>query len=459
MSLTTRHLEQILDCALKTGADFAEIFLEESNQTAIVLEDNKLEKIKSGIDIGAGIRLIKDKTIIYRSQSDVNFEALKILAKNAAAAFNERQSTKLQTLKPTISNMPYPIARRPETVNIEEKTAVLETLNRTARSYGDKIKQVSASYADSNQAVTIANSNGLYIEDQRIRTRYYINVIATDGTVLQTGYEAPGGSCGFELLDEYPPEEMARLAAERALLMLTAKHAPAGKMQVVLAAEAGGTLIHEACGHAFEADFILKGTSVYLGKQGKKVASPLITVYDDGTLKGKFGTYRFDDEGNPSNNTILIENGILKNYLTDYYNGKALNLPLSGNGRRESYRSHPIPRMTNTYIAPGKSLPQEIIDSVKEGLLVRRMGGGEVDVTNGDFVFEVTEGYLIENGKIKHPVRGAIIIGNGPQILETIDMVGEDLEFQTGVCGKFDHAPVSDGQPTIRIPEIVVGGR
>jgi TldD protein len=276
---------------------------------------------------------------------------------------------------------------------------------------------------------------------------------------MQTGYEAPGGSCGFELLDEYPPEEMARLAAERALLMLTAKHAPAGKMQVVLAAEAGGTLIHEACGHAFEADFILKGTSVYLGKQSKKVASPLITVYDDGTLKGKFGTYRFDDEGSPSNNTVLIEKGILKNYLTDYYNGKALNLPLSGNGRRESYRSHPIPRMTNTYIAPGKSLPQEIIDSVKDGLLVRKMGGGEVDVTNGDFVFEVTEGYLIENGKIKHPVRGAILIGNGPRVLESIDMVGEDLEFQTGVCGKFDHAPVADGQPTIRIPEIVVGGR
>jgi TldD protein len=459
MCLTTNQLEEILNIALKSGADFAEIFLEESNLTAIVLEDNKLEKIKSGIDIGAGIRLIKDKTIIYRSQSDVSLEGLQTLAKNAAAAFNDKRKLTANGLRPAVSNMPYPIARRPETVSIEEKTAVLETLNRTARSYGDKIKQVSASYADSNQGITVANSNGLYIEDQRIRLRYYINVIATDGAVMQTGYEAPGGSCGFELLDEYPPEEMARLAAERALLMLTAKHAPAGKMQVVLAAEAGGTLIHEACGHAFEADFILKGTSVYLGKQSKKVASPLITVYDDGTLKGKFGTYRFDDEGSPSNNTVLIEKGILKNYLTDYYNGKALNLPLSGNGRRESYRSHPIPRMTNTYIAPGKSLPQEIIDSVKDGLLVRKMGGGEVDVTNGDFVFEVTEGYLIENGKIKHPVRGAILIGNGPRVLESIDMVGEDLEFQTGVCGKFDHAPVADGQPTIRIPEIVVGGR
>ncbi|MBU0686920.1 MAG: TldD/PmbA family protein [Candidatus Margulisbacteria bacterium] len=459
MTLTTKQLDEILNTALKTGADFAEIFIEESNQTSLFLEDNKIEKTKSGTDRGVGIRLIKDKTVAYCCSSDDSFPSLRDLALRAAASFNDKRKTKPQELRPKISNMPYPIVRRPNEVPTEEKTAILEILNRTARSYGDKVKQVSARYMDSNQAITIVNSDGLYVEDNRIRTRYYVNVIAARDGILQTGYEAPGGSCGFELLEEFPPEEMARQAAERAILMLDAKHAPAGKMQVVLASEAGGTLIHEACGHAFEADFIVKGTSVYMGKKGKKVASPLITVYDDGTLKGKFGTYRFDDEGTPSHNTILIENGILKNYMSDYLNAKILDLPRTGNGRRESYRSRPIPRMTNTYIAPGQTPPKQIIDSVKEGLLVKKMGGGEVNVTNGDFVFEVTEGYLIEKGKVKYPVRGAIIIGNGPQILESIDMVGEDLEFQTGVCGKFDHAPVSDGQPTIRIPEIVVGGR
>ena len=459
MTLTTKQLEEILNTALKSGADFAEVFIEETNQTRLALEDNRIEKIKSGTDKGCGIRLIKDKTIIYVCNSDCSFSTLRDLALHAAESFNDKRKAKTKSLKPVISKMPYPIIRRPSEVSIEEKTAVLETLNRTARSFGDKIKQVTALFTDSNQAVTIVNSDGHYIEDNRIRTRYYLNVIAAKDHTLQTGYEAPGGSCGFELLEEFPPEEMARQAAERALLMLDAKHAPAGKMQVVLASEAGGTLIHEACGHAFEGDFIMKGTSVYLGKKGKKVASDLITVYDDGTLKGKFGTYRFDDEGTPSHNTVLIENGILKDYMTDHYTAKALNLPKTGNGRRESYRSHPIPRMTNTYIAPGTTPPKKIIESIKDGLLVKKMGGGEVNVTNGDFVFDVTEGYLIENGKIKYPVRGAILIGNGPQILESIDMVGEDLEFQTGVCGKFDHAPVSDGQPTIRIPEIVVGGR
>lgn len=459
MTLTTKQLEEILNTALKSGADFAEIFIEEANQTTLSLEDHKIEKIKSGVDRGVGLRLIKNKTVIYVCSSDDSFSSLRELALKAAESFKDKRQIKIKPLKPKISKMPYPIIRRPSEVPIEEKTAILECLNRTARGFGDKIKQVMARYADSNQAITIVNSDGLYVEDNRIRTRYYLNVIASKDHIMQTGYEAPGGSCGFELLDEFPPEEMARQAAERALLMLDAKHAPAGKMQVVLASEAGGTLIHEACGHAFEGDFIMKGTSVYLGKKGKKVASDLITVYDDGTLKGKFGTYRFDDEGTPSHNTVLIENGILKNYMTDHYTAKALNLHKSGNGRRESYRSRPIPRMTNTYIAPGTTPPQKIIASIKDGLLVKKMGGGEVNVTNGDFVFDVTEGYLIENGKIKHPVRGAILTGNGPRILEAIDMVGEDLEFQTGVCGKFDHAPVADGQPTLRIPEIVVGGR
>ncbi|NQT29964.1 MAG: TldD/PmbA family protein, partial [Candidatus Saganbacteria bacterium] len=216
---------------------------------------------------------------------------------------------------------------------------------------------------------------------------------------------------------------------------------------------------HEACGHALEADFIMKGTSIFSGKIGQKVASDLVSVVDDGTLHGRYGSYAFDDEGTPSHKTILIENGILKGYMTDRYSAQMIDLPKTGNGRRETFKSRPQPRMTNTLIVPGNMDPGEIVASVKNGLFIRRMGGGEVNVSSGDFVFEVNEGYLIENGKIKHPVRGAILTGNGPQILEIIDMVGSDLGFQTGVCGKYDHAPVADAQPTTRIPEIVVGGR
>jgi len=455
--LDKSQLEEILNEVQKACGDLAEIFIEESNSTAVACEDDKIEKIVSGTDAGAGIRVIRGKEIYYGSSTDTSLPALKKLARSLAAR-QEKENAKTE-LSPTLSKMPYEIKMRPNDVSIDEKVAVVEKANKKARSYGDRIKQVTVRYVDTNQGVTIANSEGAYVEDQRIRTRFFINVVAAKGGVIQTGYEAPGASSGFELFDQNDPEEQARLASERALMMLEAPHAPSGTMPVVMSTEAGGTMIHEACGHGLEADFIMKKTSIYAGKVGRKVASELITVIDDPTMAGKFGTYRFDDEGTPSRKNVLIENGILKGFMSDRFNAKLLGIEPSGNGRRQSYRNKPVPRMTNTYIARGKSDPREIIDSIKQGLLVRRMGGGQVNVTNGDFVFEVTEGYLIENGKVKGPVRGAILTGNGPKVLETIDMVGNDLTFQTGVCGKYDHAPVSDGQPTIRIPEIIVGGR
>src|SRR3989339_322692 len=457
--LSKSELEEILHLALETGGDFAEIFIEDENGTTVACEDNKIEKIVTGNSPGAGIRVIKDKIISYGSTSLVPLDELKKVARETAAAFSGSSRKKNFDLVASIPTHGKTVKRRPHEVAIEEKVALVETLNKTARSYGDKIVQVTVRYLDSNQAVTIANSDGIYIEDNRIRTRYYINVIAAKGNILQTGYEAPGGTVGFELIEEYNPEEKARQATERALLMLDAPHAPAGRMMVVLHSTAGGTMVHEACGHALEADFIYKGTSIYGNNIGKKVASELVTVIDDATIRGKYGTFNFDDEGTPGQKTILIENGILKGFMSDKYNAKLLGIKETGNGRRESYLSKPIPRMTNTIIAPGKSNPDEIVASIKNGLLVKHMGGGEVNVTNGDFVFDVTEGYVIEDGKVKHPVRGAILTGNGPKVLETIDMVGTDLGFQTGVCGKYDHAPVGDAQPTIRIKEIVVGGR
>jgi TldD protein len=455
--LSKDNLDELIKTALRNGGDFAEVFIEESRGTSITCEDNKIEKITSGIEAGAGIRVICGKETSYIASSNTTFESLRKAALTISDSISY-EKTKINTeLNPKIGNIS--VKQRPNQVSTDEKRGMVELLNKTARSYGSNIKQVMVRYSDSNQAVTIVNSDGTYVEDNRIRTRYYINVIAEKNGVLQTGYEAPGGAVGFELFEQHPPEESARQATERALRMLDAPHAPAGKMMVVMHADAGGTLIHEACGHALEADFIMKGTSIFGNNIGKKVASDLVTVIDDTTMPGKFGTYAFDDEGTPAQKTVLIENGILKGFLSDRYNADLLKIPRSGNGRRQDYKHKPIPRMTNTIIAPGTMDPDEIIASVNNGLLVKRMGGGQVDVTNGDFVFEITEGYLIENGKIKNPVRGAILTGNGPKVLEIIDMVGSDLGFQTGVCGKFDHAPVSDAQPTIRIPEIIVGGR
>lgn len=458
--LSKENLEEILQTSLRNGGDLAEVFIEETRAATVSCEDNKIEKISSGIEAGAGIRVICGKETAYIATSQVSFEGLRAAALKISEPLSGKKAPKNIELKPQVDAAAAErIKKRPEAVHVDQKAAKVMLLNRTARSFGGNVRQVTVRYADSNQAVTIANSEGVYVEDNRIRSRYFINVIGQKDGILQTGYEAPGGTVGFEIFDLYPPEEHARRAAERALRMLDAPHAPAGKMAVVLSSEAGGTLIHEACGHALEADFIMKGTSIFAGKVGKKVASDLVTVIDDGTAAGKFGSLAFDDEGTPAQRTVLIENGILRGFMSDRFTARELGIPASGNGRRQDFRHKPVPRMTNTLIAPGRTDPEEIVASVQNGLLVKRMGGGQVNVTNGDFVFEATEAYLIEGGKIKHPVRGAILTGNGPRILETIDLVGSDLGWQTGVCGKYDHAPVADAQPTLRIPEIVIGGK
>jgi TldD protein len=286
-----------------------------------------------------------------------------------------------------------------------------------------------------------------------------INAVAVEKDIIQTGYESAGGNVGYELFQKINPVELGEKAAKRALLMLSARPAPAGRMTVVMAGEAGGTMIHEACGHGLEADLVQKQLSVYANKKGQKVASELITVIDDATLPGKYGSFSFDDEGNYSQQTVLIEKGVLKDYLYDYLTAKKENRASTGNGRRESYQHRPLPRMTNTFIAPGDTDPEEIISSTKKGLFVKKMGGGQVNTTTGDFVFDVTEGYLIENGIITSPVRGATLTGNGPEVLLKVDMVGNDLGFAIGTCGKDGQGvPVADAQPTIRIPELIVGG-
>ncbi|MFA5098380.1 MAG: TldD/PmbA family protein [Candidatus Margulisiibacteriota bacterium] len=409
--------------------DFTETFEESSSSTSIILEDGKIDKIITGAEAGTGIRTIKGWEIDYSYE-------------NAGG------------LRPDAQTGP----------SIDSRISLLHKADKAARSASNLIKQVTVSYGDKTQLIKVKNSDGVNRSDSRSRTRFVINVIAEKDGVIQTGYET-FGNCIVGTARELPLpnlgtiESLAKKAAERAIMMLSAPHAPSGEMSVIIMSEAGGTLIHEACGHGLEADFIYKGISVYAGKLGQKVASELVTVIDDATIPNAYGSFGCDDEGTPSQKKVLIENGVLRGYMSDIYFSKLLGIKSSGNGRRENYTLKPHPRMTNTYIEKGKTDPKEIISSINEGLLVKKLGGGQVNVTNGDFVFDVQEGYLVKAGKIETPVRGAMLIGNGPKILEEIDMVGNDLNFITGTCGKGDHAPVTDAMPTVRIPQIVVGGR
>ncbi|MBI5809573.1 MAG: TldD/PmbA family protein, partial [Deltaproteobacteria bacterium] len=353
----------------------------------------------------------------------------------------------------------FDIKRHPRSAPLTEKISIVNRANDTAWAMDKRIRQVRVIYGDGFREMAIVNSLGEWVEEKRTSLVFVCSAVSKEGDVVQTGYEPVGGAIGLEVFDGTPPEKVASRAANRALMMLKARRAPGGKMPVVLSSEAGGTMIHEAVGHGLEADLAMQNLSVYSGKLGEKVASNIITVIDDGTIPYKRGSSFYDEEGTPTEKTVLVEKGVLKSYMYDRLHAMKAGGKSTGNGRRESYHHRPIPRMRNTMIAEGKDDPLFIVRSLDKGLFVKRMGGGQVNTVNGDFVFEVTEGYLIENGKVGEPVRGATLTGNGPEVLMKIDMVGSDLGFGIGTCGKDGQGvPVADAQPTIRIPEIVVGG-
>ncbi len=353
----------------------------------------------------------------------------------------------------------FSIVKPSRDVDTSRKIEIVLRANSIARTSDRRIRQAQVSYREHCQQVLIANSDGVMAEDERTYLTALVHVVASDGKVVQTGYETIGGNIGMELFDLTPLEQAAETAVKRAVMMLSARKAPAGRMPVVLSSEAGGTMIHEAVGHGLEADLAQSGLSVYSNRIGDRIASPLITVLDDATIAGKRGSFRFDDEGVDSAKTVLVDKGILKTFMYDRLTAMKDGVRSTGNGRRESYKHRPIPRMTNTMIAPGDTDPGDILKTTSKGLFVRKMGGGQVNTVNGDFVFEVSEGYLIENGAIGDPVRGATLTGNGPQVLLSIDRVGSDLGYSIGTCGKDGQgSPVSDAQPTLRIPEITVGG-
>jgi TldD protein len=453
-------LKRILADALSTGGDYADIYIEQMRPLTIQLEDNKVEKIVSGVDAGIGIRIIFGSRSAYAYSNDLSERSLFELSRAVRSAVKEKHGRAddidLTTVSPSVD---FKIRKYPDTVGMDRKIRLLQEANRAARGVSDKVRQVKVIYRDSVQNVTYVSSDGTISDDERVHTLALVQVVASDGDILQTGYEPVGGLKGFELLEDISLEEIAVRTSGNAVRMLGAARAPGGRMPVVISADAGGTMIHEAVGHGLEADLVQQGLSVYAGRIGEEIASPLVTIIDDPSLDGRRGSFRFDDEGVCSRRNVLVENGILKGYMYDRMTAMKDGVVSTGNGRRESYKFRPIPRMSNTFIASGNDDPAAIVKSVDKGLFVRKMGGGQVNTVTGEFVFEVSEGYMIENGKVGEMVRGATLIGNGPEILRSIDMVGNDLDFAIGTCGKDGQGvPVSDAMPTVRIPEMVVGG-
>lgn len=450
---------KIIRKALSKGGDYADIFVENKQHVSIQLEDDKVEKIVSGIDNGIGLRVVFGGRTAYAYGNDFSESSLLDLADTVSKAAKEKRDLTIN-LKKVMPPVDFKIKLDPRGVDIQKKILLVENANKVARGVSRKIKQVSVVYKDSIQNVYIATSEGTITEDERVYTLALINVVVAEGDILQTGYEPLGGFIGFELFEEGSFDEIALRTANKAVAILSARQAPGGRMPVVISADAGGTMIHEAVGHGLEADLAQEGLSVYSNKIGQQIASPLITVIDDSTLPNKRGSFRFDDEGVPAQKTVLIENGILKKYMYDRLTAAKDKVSSTGNGRRESYEYRPIPRMSNTFIAPGDRDPGEIIKSIDRGLFVKKMGGGQVNTVTGEFVFEVSEGYMIEKGKQGEMLRGATLIGNGPEVLKSIDMLGNDIGFSIGTCGKDGQGvPVADAMPTVKIPEIVVGGK
>ncbi len=452
--------KKVLAEALRSGGDLAEIYVEDRTSLSLAMEDSKIENAVRGEDRGAGVRVFFGNLVTYAFTDDLSENSLISAARAAAAAAKGSGESHVIDLTARTSPLEFPILKPFESLSIADKAALLSQADVVARAYDPRVRQVSGSYQEINRRVWIFNSDGLRVEDDRNFIELRASTVAQQDGVLQRSFAAFGGQKGLEILDEHEWETEVRAAAATAVRMLDAKPCPAGEMTVVMCNGWGGVLFHEACGHQLEADFITKGASAYAGRVGEQVASPLISAVDDGTLPGRRGSMRFDDDGTPTQHTQLIEKGVLKEYMWDLTEARRTGRTPTGNGRRESFRHMPMPRMTNTYIDAGEHDPAEIIAETKHGVYIQMMAGGQAELAKGDFVFSAIEAYLIEDGKLTAPLRGATVMGNGPKALSEIDMVGTDLMLDPGFgrCGKGQWARVSVGQPTIRIPRVTVGG-
>lgn len=458
--ISEKTAQLAIEKALSKGGDFAEIFCENKVKNNISMINSKVDNATSGIDYGAGIRVFNGDKAVYVYTNDLSEEGLIKTAETASQAINSNKTTECGIFVPSKYNNINNIKIMPSEKTGSEKRDVLKEASETAFNYSDKITQTRAGYLDSVQDVLIVNSEGLWAEDRRVRSRFTIEAIAGDGNEKQSGRLSPGGSEGFELFDRIDVKQTAENAAESAVIMLGAKECPSGKMTVVMDNGFGGVIFHEACGHSLEATAVARGASVFAGKLGQKIASDVVTAIDDGTIPNGWGSLNVDDEGTPTRRNVLIENGVLKGYMIDRFNSKKMGMDVTGSSRRESYKFAPTSRMTNTFIAQGKSTTAEIISNTEFGLYAKQMGGGSVEPATGVFNFAVLEGYIIRNGKICEPVRGATLIGKGYEVLLNIDMVGNNLARAQGMCGSISGSiPADVGQPMIRVQNVTVGGR
>ena len=452
---------RVLGTALKTGGDFAEVFAEDKRSSSALLDDGKVEELTSGRDRGAGIRVVVGDTTGFAHTADLSENGLDQAAEAAAAAARSGGGgvKKVSLTRQDVAR-PYLVETYPEDVPKASKVALLNRADEVARSAGSAISQVSASYGDSRRRILVANSDGLLAGDDVVRTLFTVSCVATGDTGMQTGREAVGHTVGWELFDLYDVEDLARRAAGRALTKLNARPAPSGEIPVVIASGGGGVLFHEACGHGLEADLVNKGASVFKGRVGERVAAPGVTIVDDGTMAKEWGNYAIDDEGKPAQRNVLIDDGVLTDYMWDLLRARKEGRPSSGNGRRQSYQHLPMVRMTNTYLLAGEDEPDSIVAGTDHGVYVKHLGGGQVNTATGDFVFGMTEAYLIENGEITEPIREGNLIGNGPEVLTNIDALGTDFAMgPPGTCGKDGQGvPVGDGVPTLRVKKLTVGG-
>ncbi len=454
--------EQVLACALSRGGTFAEIFYEDSKNFSMRLRSGHIETAGVSRPRGAGIRIYDNLRSIYVYTCDVTPEGLLRAAKKAAAAVTDSLGTgrDVRLCQRAVTDI-HPVRERTLDVPTDRRAQVLRAADAAARAVSPSITQVTASLLSREQHVLIANSDGLYTGDTRVYTRLLCSAVAGDGAQNQTGSENPGARMGFELFSErVNPEEVGRTAATSAVTMLSAPYCAAGEMPVVIAGGFGGVIFHEACGHSLEATSVAPGISEFSGKLGQQIAAPCVTAIDDGTMVGEWGSENIDDEGTPTTRLVLIENGVLKNYMVDRLNGLKMGMAPTGNARRESYAYAPTSRMRNTFIAPGSDDEEEMLRTMGDGLYAAKMGGGSVNPATGEFNFAVQEGYLVRDGKIVSPVRGASLIGRGSEILTRIDRVGRTMTMGQGMCGSLSGSvPTNVGQPTIRVSRLTVGGK
>ena len=448
-------VQRVLQAALQEGADFAELYYENTQRNSLQYRDGKVETVLSGLDAGAGIRVFSGTNSAYAYTCDISPRALIDAAVSAAQTLRAHAK---EHCKDFVVAPARPIQKaliRPQAVEAKQRVEVAQKAYQAAKAVSPEIVQTQVAVMDVLSHVLVANSYGVWAEDERARARLAVSTVASANGEIQTGFEGPGAGRGFEFFSDLDIEGAAQQAAQTAITMLHAPYAPAGKMAVAVGGGFGGVIFHEACGHSLEATAVAKGNSEFTGRLGQKIASEKVTALDDGTLPGAWGSIGYDDEGHPSQRNVLIEKGVLKGYLIDHMGSRRMGMPATGSGRRQNYRYAPTSRMTNTFIADGED--ENVIAGMQSGLYAKKMGGGSVNPLTGEFNFAVQEGYLVKNGQIDRPVRGATLIGKGS---EKIDAVEKGMWMGEGMCGSISGSvPTCVGEPLIRVSEILVGGR